>query len=79
MFVIKSLKTGKTFIRVNHFGGHDWVMFREEEPTQWETAQEAIDYVKHLASLNTLPTFSVDNVDVVPLFFVPYADTPIRL
>lgn len=41
MFVIRSKKTGKTFLRLLGNGMHDWVMFREEKPTLFAQRSEA--------------------------------------
>lgn len=64
--VIKSKRTGKTYYR-QHDGQHDWVMFAEEEPTQFPDRQAALAVIEAVKD-------NPAGYDVVPAYLVPFAD-----
>lgn len=66
MFVIRSKKTGKTFLRLTDWQGYEWVMFREEEPTVFEGFHRAAAVLK---------TYSLD-AEILPFHVVPLQNPP---
>jgi hypothetical protein len=72
-FVLKSRKTGKTYLRDaganTGIDRWDWVMFVEEGPKTFATRLEALSYGRRI-----LYTRDENTWEVAPLLQVPYAD-----
>lgn len=53
-FVIRSKKTGKTFLRILRTG-YDWVQFREEEPTMFSSPDAARLFASSFGEVEVIP------------------------
>lgn len=74
-FVIRSKKTGKTYLRSNGFGGFDWVMFREEQPDHFDSLESATQYMVFLAGEKRRERpLDASECEIVPIISIPWSD-----